>query len=147
MSSYNTSWIEVACPRCGETRGHAVNIYCGETSDMLSVNVGDNYPSEDVDTGEGYAECESCRRDFFCVVTVKDRVLASIVPDLQRTAYVPDSKALGKCPQCGRDMSVHLFRYVHRANAHCTNAECGLTLIDVAIREIGAIANVDITEP
>ena len=104
MGKYNRTYVEMSCPRCGHRGVFDVDVYVGETHDMLDVNIGDAYPSTSRnEEGEGYAECSECHHDFFCVARVIDFKLASVEPDLARTAYIPDEVVGGRpCPTCGK---------------------------------------------
>ncbi len=101
MGTYNHTVIEMHCPRCSDLAEIGFDLYLGDTSNMVTLNVGDVYPfhprkavqnggcpeSGDVD-GKAYAECPLCCKDFYAIVRVRDRRLLDVVPDMSAPPHI-----------------------------------------------------------
>jgi hypothetical protein len=105
MGAYNRLRVgAIVCPRCGITvREAVVDCHFGDTSQMVDLTVGDQYPwlagkavqnggrpeHGDID-GEGYAECPRCAKDFFLKIIVRDDRIVGAAVDSSRPGYVVD---------------------------------------------------------
>jgi uncharacterized protein (UPF0212 family) len=102
MGTYNTLIAPLICPRCGaELEAAEVNCYFGNTSYMIELRIGDEYPwrgaravhnggrpaGGDID-GEGYVECPSCSKDFFVRVQVRADRITGLSPEPDRPGYI-----------------------------------------------------------
>jgi hypothetical protein len=101
MSAYNTLRITVPCPRCGQVGSVEAEIRFGDTSRMLSFSIGDRYPwvpRKSVKhggrpeggsmAGDGYMECERCRKDSFLRVLIRDDVIVAVEPNTEKAGYI-----------------------------------------------------------
>jgi hypothetical protein len=103
MGTYNTLHTRIACPRCGVVGEIEVELRLGNTARMQHLHVGDQYPwvprvqpqnggrpeGGNVD-GEGYLECQTCHKDAFVRVLVRNDIIISVQPDTNRQGYIPD---------------------------------------------------------
>lgn len=103
MGTYNSLLSSLACPRCGSIIETSIDCHFGDTSQMLTLKIGERYPwaprkkaqnggrpeSGNI-VGEGYMECPRCHKDSFVHVIVLDDVISCIEPDGDRHGYLPD---------------------------------------------------------
>ena len=103
MSSYNILRTTVKCPRCGEEVETEVACHFGNTTQMLTLAIGDTYPwitgrqpqnggrpeGHEV-AGEGYMECSACHKDSFLRVIIEGKTIVRVEPDRDRKGYLPD---------------------------------------------------------
>lgn len=115
MGTYNHTVVQLECPRCGHVGSFQVDLYFGNTANMVTIPMGDLYPfvtgAAPQDGGPfpgsnphgvGYTECSSCQGDFHCVATIQDGRLVSVAPDRTELPYIPDREITGRipCPEC-----------------------------------------------
>lgn len=107
MATFNQCALALRCPRCAQAADMTVDLYPGDTSMMVTLSIGDPYPLGTGEpatlTGDGYAECPACARDFHCVVQIVDGRLERIAVDTARFPFIPDNEAAGvmACGRCG----------------------------------------------
>lgn len=116
MGSYNNTSATLICPRCKVVVDCSIDLYFGDTSQMVTIPIGSPYPFRlgrapqnggpflpENPRGMGYAECPSCNRDFHCVAEVHDGILVSVVPNPDLPPFDPDREQtqLIACPECG----------------------------------------------
>jgi hypothetical protein len=103
MGTYNRLQTATKCPRCVVLSEAIVDCHFGDTSHMVDLTIGDTYPwrpgkavqnggrpdQGNID-GEGYAECPSCRKDFFVKVIVRHDRIGGVETDASRSGYIPD---------------------------------------------------------
>ncbi len=104
MGNYNTVIAPVACPRCGTLVNAEIEVRFGDTSQFVTLNIGDKVPwvsgrqeenggrpqSGNMD-GDGYMECPSCRKDSFLTVCVRDDVIQAVEQTkMPKAPYIPD---------------------------------------------------------
>lgn len=103
MGSYNILHTSMTCPRCGITVEGTIDCHFGATSHMTALKIGDKYPwvprvqpqnggrppNGNTD-GEGYAECEHCKKDSFFKIIIRDDIIVSIEPETGRPGCIPD---------------------------------------------------------
>ena len=101
MGLYNMLRTVFTCPYCGCTSELEIDLYFGFRN-LITYGIGDLYrwkkcdsvkkggrPSDGDLDGEGYAECESCKRDFFVIVRVRNDVIDSVKYDPTKKPYIP----------------------------------------------------------
>ncbi len=133
MGTYNTVTLEMTCPRCGTPSEMRVDTYFGDTSHMLEMKLGDEYPfrprrqpqnggplSPDQPWGYGYTQCSSCGKDFHCKCRVAEGRLVEVESDMEQLPHVPDyARAGADCADCGGKTSERLFYAYERALVSC----------------------------
>ena len=101
MSTHNLISVNLQCPHCGEKNVMEVETFFG-FGNLIDYEVGDSVtwvpraapqnggrPPGGTTTGEGYAVCPRCGRDFFVdVKIVEDRIL-SLAPNRTKKGHVP----------------------------------------------------------
>ncbi len=101
MSAYNILKAETKCPRCEAFSDQQIDLYFGYRSEMLEFKIGDKYvwrngkevqnggrPKDGNLDGEGYVECESCHKDFFVKVLVRNDEIKDVILDLEKKGYI-----------------------------------------------------------
>ena len=102
MGMYNYLVFSVCCPHCGtQTKTEAefrfgfrnlLHYHLGEK--LIWDREGDKTPSTRPDegnyTGEAYAVCPQCKRDFWLVVSVRNDIIVAAEVDASRQAYLHD---------------------------------------------------------
>jgi hypothetical protein len=102
MGTYNQTFAELRCPRCGGTALMEVDLHFGYTREMQQVAIGDPYPflprkavhnggyptNGNID-GEGYVICPLCEKDFFVTAVVRGGVLTAVEVDVEKSPHVP----------------------------------------------------------
>lgn len=148
MGTYNTVTLEMTCPRCGTPSELRVDTYFGDTSHMLELKLGDEYPfrprrqpqnggplSPDQPWGYGYTQCSSCGKDFHCKCRVAEGRLVEVQPDMAQLPYRADYARAGPdCTDCGGKTAEGLFYAYERALTSC---EAG-HVVDRSLRGHGA---------
>lgn len=102
MSGYNILKAELPCPGCGVRVAVDVEFRFGlleHRTYALGERInwgtrGERYPrlrpvGGDY-VGEGYAECESCHRDFWVSIAVRNDIFSSVNIDHSRKGYLPE---------------------------------------------------------
>lgn len=104
MGNYNTVIAPVTCPRCGANVRAEIEVRFGDTSKLVTLNIGDRVPwaagrleknggrpeRGNLD-GDGYMECPSCRKDSFLTVYVRDDVIKAVgQTKIPKAQYIPD---------------------------------------------------------
>ncbi len=100
MGIYNILKAEIESPRCCQTAEEQIDLYFGYRNEMLEFKVGDEYiwcvgkevqnggkPENGNIDGEGYVECDLCKRDFFVKVVVRNDVIKNIEFDSMKKGY------------------------------------------------------------
>jgi len=115
MGTYNSTVATLTCPRCNRMVECNVDLYFGNTSQMVTIPLGSRYPFHEgrapqnggpltieYPGGPGYTECPSCGRDFHCVAEIRDGILNAVSADMTTLPYQHDYEAVGKipCPRC-----------------------------------------------
>lgn len=103
MGTYNILKTEMECPRCQKITMQEVSLHFGYTDEMLEFNLGNKYrwhlckefqnggrPEKGNIDGEGYVECELCKKDFFVKVVVRNDVIENVVFDSTKMSYIKD---------------------------------------------------------
>lgn len=140
MGTYNNSLAVMTCPRCNTTVECIVDLYFGNTSKMVNVPIGSQYPfvngcspqnggplTFENPLGAGYTQCPSCNRDFHCLAEVQDGLLVSVSPDIATLPYIHDRDECGTmaCPRCGGlDTSARFFNGFSIGQIVCLSKEC-----------------------
>jgi hypothetical protein len=101
MGTYNILRAEIKCPHCNRIAPQQVDLYFGYTNEMLEYKIGDKYlwcfgkevqnggrPENGNINGEGYVECELCKKDFFVKVEVRNDVIQKIKYDSTKKSYI-----------------------------------------------------------
>ncbi len=141
MGTYNRTLVVMTCPRCKVTNELTVDLYFGNTSNMVMVPLGSAYPfvigcasqnggplATEYPLGAGYAECPSCQRDFHCLAEVQDGLLVSVVPDMATPPYVHDREEVGllACQKCHcLNTSSRFFDGFAIGQVVCLSQQCG----------------------
>ena len=103
VGTFNKVHAAVVCPRCGAEGVAELELRLGNTANMRDLRVGDLYPwvpgeppenggrpeGGNVD-GDGYMECEHCRKDSFHFVTIREDVINGIAPNRYKEPYITD---------------------------------------------------------
>jgi uncharacterized C2H2 Zn-finger protein len=100
MSVYNILRAKIKCPRCGQVAEQQIDLYFGYRSEMLEFKIGDKYlwcfgkevhkggrPENGNIDGEGYVDCEFCKKDYFVKVVVRNDVIENVEFDLMKKGY------------------------------------------------------------
>jgi hypothetical protein len=109
MGIYNTLRVTMICPRCRESADMEIEIKFGDTRGMDKYSIGDRYkwilnkavhnggrPENGNIDGEGYGECPLCDLDFFVKVLIRNDVICSLEPDLEKLVHIPTVGEDGK---------------------------------------------------
>ncbi|MEL6547388.1 MAG: hypothetical protein AAFQ82_22385 [Myxococcota bacterium] len=145
MASYNTTSFVLECPRCGTRALTEVNLYFGNTSQMLHLNIGAEYPffknrapqnggplPPSSPWGRGYAVCPKCSSDYHCACRIDDGRLSEILVNRKTPGFDPDTELDSKflCIACeSSNTRLHLFRGLDSARLICD--DCGqMRLVD-----------------
>jgi hypothetical protein len=102
MSVYNILKTRMNCPRCGTESEMEVDLYFG-LRNQIQYQIGDKVewiPQKAVQNGgrpengnlngEAYAQCPKCKKDFFVIAHIKNDVIESLQPNLEKKSYIPD---------------------------------------------------------
>lgn len=94
---------EIECPRCNQITRQDVDLYFGYNNEMSEYKLGDKYiwrlgkavhnggrPASGNMDGDGYVECNLCRKDFFVKVLVRNDVLLSVETNSAKEPYITD---------------------------------------------------------
>lgn len=143
MGTYNNTTAQLQCPRCGRITDFVVELYFGNTANMVAVPIGTPYPfcigraphnggplTDENPRGMGYAVCPNCGKDFHCVARIENGVLTSIAPDRFELPFIPDRELVGeiKCPDCDSTRTrLQLFNRFDLAKLIC-DACCSIAL-------------------
>lgn len=103
MGVYNILRAEIECPRCGQIAEQEVDLYFGYRNEMLEFKIGDEYlwclgkeiknggrPENGNIDGEGYVECNVCKKDFFVKISIRNDVIENIKFDSTKKPYIED---------------------------------------------------------
>ncbi|RMI41318.1 hypothetical protein [Streptomyces triticirhizae] len=101
MSAFNTLDTVLTCPHCENTRQTEVEFKFG-LLDQLAYRLDDRldwgegghrFPKERPPggdyTGEGYAVCPVCGRDYWVDIVTRNDVLSEAIPNPDRPGYLP----------------------------------------------------------
>jgi len=101
VSLFNTLRVGLRCPRCERDGVVEVEIKFG-LRNQIEYRLGETYlwtrsplersggrpPGGNLD-GEGYAQCEQCRKDFFVVVKLRNDSIESVDLDPTKVPLIP----------------------------------------------------------
>jgi len=101
MGTYNEIYYELQCPRCKEESKQYIQLHFGDTRYLTELKIGDKYPwvenksiqnggrpeNGNID-GEGYVECEKCKKDFIVKAIIRNDILENIVIDQSKKPYI-----------------------------------------------------------
>jgi predicted RNA-binding Zn-ribbon protein involved in translation (DUF1610 family) len=143
IATYNNTTAAFECPRCGSVETFAIDLYFGNTANMMTVPIGSQYPfftgrtpwnggplNDESPRGLGYTECPHCGKDFHCAAVIQDGILTSIAADEFELPFIPDRETSGKvdCPKCqSAETRLQLFNRFAFARLIC-DACSSLTL-------------------
>lgn len=102
MSMYNILKCVIRCPRCGNTSNMDVEFRFGlldlgvyVLGDIIKWSEGGRglrYPQVRPDngnyTGEGYAMCPVCQKDFWLTITIKADYIECADVDINKSGYI-----------------------------------------------------------
>ncbi len=142
MGAFNSTRVDLRCPRCGEVSPCLVEMKFGDTSHMTFVEIGDAYPFTSSGSpckggrlrGEnpvafGYTECEHCGKDFHCDVWIENDRLAMVRPSFEEPPLCFDTELerVFVCPVCGENSTrVQKFEGYQVCRILCDERECYL---------------------
>jgi hypothetical protein len=101
VSTYNLIRADLQCPHCGVNNTIEAEAFFG-FGDLIDYAIGDlvrwvpraapqngGRPSDGTMTGEGYAVCPGCGRDFFIDVAVVADRIQSLTVNRTKHGYIP----------------------------------------------------------
>ncbi len=102
MSTVNTIYAMLKCPRCGNEVEQEIEANIGHGGLLLEFRIGDKVQwNPFAETGkdgrpsngnlklEGYVECAICHKDFFVKIVVTSDVINAVEVDMNRSGYIP----------------------------------------------------------
>jgi rubredoxin len=93
MSIFDTINSTLTCPRCSFHGDFTVEAFL-PCSNQISYKLNDAITNvtrnKMPDSGiyEGYAECPSCKKDFFLLIHIENKVIASVKIDENKKSYI-----------------------------------------------------------
>jgi uncharacterized protein (UPF0212 family) len=99
MSVYNILKEKIKCPCCEEMVESDIEMYVGKGAlieyrigDQIEWNKGKSVPNGGRPAGgnkemEGYAECEHCGCDFFCIIHVRNDRIVGVEIDSNKKGF------------------------------------------------------------
>ncbi len=104
MAAYNKLITSMICPRCGQESEFEIEFRFGLASQML-YHMGEKVqwrarkavqnggrPDKGTMTGEGYAVCPKCGKDFFVDIAIRADTLEAVAPNPSKRPYIADEE-------------------------------------------------------
>ena len=99
MSTYDLLHVDMICPRCGQNCRMEIELFVG-IGNLIDYQIRDRIqwaphsapqnggrpPNGDCEA-EGYAECDSCTKDFFVKAIVRNDILTDVLVDPSKPGY------------------------------------------------------------
>lgn len=95
MSVYDSILCELTCPHCSvtaefdvEVRFSSANLFLYKVGSRIDETYKPLLQGNSDFEIEGYTDCENCKKDFFTLVSVKNKTIKNVVVDIVRQGYL-----------------------------------------------------------